>query len=181
MEYDFYNTKRIRNSSNTNLSDYNCGGYALNTFSWYEPYNGEDVEEIEEEVAEYLDEGWSVEQIYEFLASQFVDYMIHDIKGLRLIDNNDEVKKDERLIYFRFLIGLVSNFDDNWEGTPDDYDYVHVDFHYRFFEDGHWHEKNGVGDLKTCDGDADNSVWVCGANTYDSPIIKFALKKQKEN
>ena len=35
---DFFNERQTRNEENTEKKDYNCGGYALRTFSWYLPY-----------------------------------------------------------------------------------------------------------------------------------------------
>jgi len=175
---DYYNIKGTRNSDNTDDYEYNCGGYALNTFSWYEPYK-EDLDDIENEIAEYIESGYEKKEIYHFFLNMFTKNLLSEIRGLRLVNDKSEVKPDERLIYFRFFYELVSDFDDEWEGTCDCYDYVHSDFHFRFYENGHWYEKNGSGPVHMCDGDDnDGPVWVCGANAYDSPIIKFALKIQ---
>jgi hypothetical protein len=173
---DYYNVKGTRNSNNTDDFEYNCGGYALNTFSWYEPYDV-DIDIIEEDIAEYIDHGYLKEQIYNILLSRFVKHILKDFKTLRTIKDKSELKSDERLIYFRYFFELVSDFDDNWNGTEDSYDYIHSDFHFRFYENNHWYEKNGSGPIHMCDGeDNDGPVWICGANAYDSPIIKFAMK-----
>lgn len=173
---DYYNIKGTRNSDNTDKYEYNCGGYALNTFSWYEPYDI-DIDDIEDEIAEYIDKGLSKQEIYEILLDRFTSKLLSEFDNLRLIKDNSEVKEDERLVYFRYFYELVSDFDDNWQGTEDSYDYIHSDFHFRFYEDGHWYEKNGSGPIHTCDGDEnDGPVWFCGVNLYDSPIVKFALK-----
>lgn len=173
---DYYNIKKTRNADNTDMDEYNCGGYALNTFAWYTPYEGGDIEIVEDQIVDFIQEGLVKEEIYQILLKQFTDYMLKDFNNLRVIKDKSEIKDNERLIYFRFFYELVSNFDDNWEGTADEYDYVHADFHYRFYEDGHWHEKNGSSEIHTCDGDAEDRIWVCGTNIYDSPIIKFALR-----
>ena len=39
---DEYNVNGKRNRKNTNREDYNCGGYALQTFSWVLPCEDED-------------------------------------------------------------------------------------------------------------------------------------------
>ena len=173
---DYYNIKGTRNAKNTANFEYNCGGYALNTFSWYEPYDT-DIEEIESEIAELIEEEFDKKEIYSMILDRLVKHMLKEIKGLRTIKQNKDLKPNERLIYFRYFYELVSDFDDDWEGTTNCYDYIHSDFHFRFYEDGHWHEKNGNGPIHMCDGDdIDGPVWVCGRNVYDSPIIKFALK-----
>lgn len=173
---DYYNIKGTRNSNNTDDFEYNCGGYALNTFSWYEPYNV-DIDEIEDSIARYIDRGYLKEQIYNILLNKFVKHILKDFKNLRTIRDKSELKEGERLIYFRYFFELISDFDDNWIGTEDSYDYIHSDFHFRFYENGHWYEKNGGGPIHMCDGDDnDGPVWYSGTNAYDSPIIKFALK-----
>ena len=35
---DFFNRNHTRNEGNTHYADYNCGGWALKTFSWFVPY-----------------------------------------------------------------------------------------------------------------------------------------------
>lgn len=37
VDHDPLNTLGLRNIRNTDKADYNCGGYALGTFSWYLP------------------------------------------------------------------------------------------------------------------------------------------------
>lgn len=54
--YDPFNTRGLRNITNTSKRYYNCGGYALGTFSWYWP--GRTVEE-HDEIMEYAEaEDW---------------------------------------------------------------------------------------------------------------------------
>ena len=35
---DWLNRSGLRNADNTDIDLYNCGGYALGTYSWYMPY-----------------------------------------------------------------------------------------------------------------------------------------------
>ena len=37
--FDPKNSNHLRNINNTDKFDYNCGGYALGTFSWYTPFD----------------------------------------------------------------------------------------------------------------------------------------------
>lgn len=37
INHDPFNKRGLRNIRNTDKADYNCGGYALGTFSWYLP------------------------------------------------------------------------------------------------------------------------------------------------
>ena len=170
---DYYNIHKTRNSENTDNFEYNCGGYALNTFAWYEPC---DIDAIEDDIAYYIQEGLSKEEIYNIILSHFTDIILSEFQNIRLITDSSEIKSDERLIYFRYFYNTVSDFDDNWEDNTY-YSYIRSDFHFRFFENGHWYEKCGSQPICTCDGeDIDGPVWACGVNIYDSPIVKFALK-----
>ena len=40
---DLFNNERARNIHNTDTYFYNCAGYALGTFSWYQPYDDYDI------------------------------------------------------------------------------------------------------------------------------------------
>lgn len=61
--HDPKNLNRSRNINNTDKFDYNCGGYALGTFSWYTPFDeptyinlrtSDDYDEIEETAVENI-------------------------------------------------------------------------------------------------------------------------------
>lgn len=168
-EYDYLNSQGLRNVDNTDVDDYNCGGYALNTFSWYMPYEGE-TEDQEFKVSDMIEADFSLEEIYEILLSDYTSYMLNEIEGLRLLTDPTEVKKNERLIYFRIFVDLIG-----YDSETEYYDDVHFDFHYRYFENGHWYEKCGGDDLRTCDEDME-SDWECGYNVYDSRTVYLALE-----
>ena len=40
--FDPLNNQKTRNIKNSNRYNYNCGGYALETFSWYCPHTKQD-------------------------------------------------------------------------------------------------------------------------------------------
>ena len=86
IKADPLNDSNRRNIRNSNKLSYNCGGYALGTFSWYCPYP-----------PEY--EGQSVSDIP---LQVLIDTMLNDFKGrLRLIKDCKECKRGERVIAFR--------------------------------------------------------------------------------
>ena len=67
--------------------DYNCGGYALNTFDWYRPY--------ENEFEEYFATDRKGMQRY-------VDHMLEEFSGsLRVINSLKELRENEYAIAFR--------------------------------------------------------------------------------
>ena len=43
---DPFNHNGKRNRSNTDTDDYNCGGFALGTYSWYAPYRSDEQMQI---------------------------------------------------------------------------------------------------------------------------------------
>ena len=57
---DYLNRQKTRNINNTCTSDYNCGGYALRTFSWYLPYDDISHSDLAEEMYQ---NGMSKEEI----------------------------------------------------------------------------------------------------------------------
>ena len=179
---DYLNVKRTRNCDNTDIKDYNCGGYCMNTFSWYNPY----TEVAEEEGfdsfgdwAEDLRTGWKMEiaDIYEYLLRVGREEILKDFPDTaRLIRSAADVNEDEKLVAYR--IGLVFVYDD--EGC----EYLeHGDFHFKQWEGDYWTDKPGGSDLRfeeeTIDGMLDK-VWVNSwwdGTGYDSETILFAVKR----
>ena len=108
-----------KNSRKTYRGSYNCGGYALRTYTWFLPYqclNTEDEKLLnkEDDLKEYVYEIWDemdenvyderdIKSICNNAASMLVDHMISAFEGkLREIAKVDDAKKDERVIAFRF-------------------------------------------------------------------------------
>ena len=83
---DFFNENQTRNEQNTNQSEYNCGGYALKTFSWYTPY------EFDEEEYPFR----SNYDLMEHLISD--DYSIEEATEIIL---NSNVKKNARRFFWK--------------------------------------------------------------------------------
>jgi len=147
---DLFNTNNLRNEDNTYMSDYNCGGYALGTFSWYCPSEDED--------AWGMFEHRSQEEM-EVLTAECVAVMLDDFKDLRLIESMDDLRKGEYAIAFR-----VSS-----DG----------DFHYvKQFYGKWWRHKRGSGQIfRMSEADVFNTIW-CGR--YDGPLVLFAKKVSGE-
>lgn len=165
-EEDYFNSFKTRNAENTDKYDYNCGGYALNTFSWYRPYEDDDEDPIEP----LIEEGFTKEEIYEIKLGQYVSTMLNDFPNLRVLTSPTDVKKSERLIFFRFFYELEDEDEDGY------YSGIHTDFHYRFFDSDCWKEKCGRSDTRICKPEEMEGVWDCGSNHYDSRTVYLALK-----
>ena len=83
---DFFNREHKRNRFNTDRWDYNCGGYALGIYVWYQFEN-------------YLDTVWEVG--VEEMTRLCVDAILRDFPTLRVINDLRELQKNERAIAFR--------------------------------------------------------------------------------
>ena len=82
---DNYNVLKKRNIRNTDKFDYNCGGYALESFSWYLPRHNN--------VPTGEDYGSTVEDC--------VKAMMEDFPNLRAIASIDDLKENEYAVAFR--------------------------------------------------------------------------------
>lgn len=87
---DELNLNGFRNIRNTDKEFYNCGGYALGTYSWYCPNDdGWD--------SSIYDDHFTMEERTQFA----IDYMLNDFCDLRVIKTLEEVTENEYAIAFR--------------------------------------------------------------------------------
>lgn len=99
---DPYNSSNSRNIKNTPKAVYNCGGYALNLFSWYCPW-GEDVSETETPLARayWADDYFDNDELFA-PTMRCVQNMLAEIPTLRLLTGiNDPIKDNEYMLAFR--------------------------------------------------------------------------------
>ena len=90
--FDELNIRHERNLNNTPRTSFNCAGFALGTYSWYCPREGE---------SEWKDYAFETgKQAYE-ATQRSIDCMLKDFPTLRVIDSLDEVQSDEYPILFR--------------------------------------------------------------------------------
>lgn len=173
-EFDFFNSKGLRNADNTDCWDFNCAGLALDTFSWYSVYkNGNDCDDEAYEIGELLD-SYSLKEIYRIKLEEYVTKMLNDFSNLRVIEDEDELEDDERLIIFRIGIGVDYGYEEK---------YVSTDFHFRWYnkKEGHWYEKCGSSDIRICDEEMEFDYWPCHGEefSYDSEPVYLALKERR--
>lgn len=83
---DFFNLEHKRNRFNTDRWDYNCGGYALGIYVWYQ---------FEHYLAIMRKVG------VEKMTRLCVDALLRDFPTLRVINDLRELQKNERAIAFR--------------------------------------------------------------------------------
>ena len=150
---DKLNKKQKRNLNNTERCEYNCGGYALDTFSWYHPYRQKDGD-ISDLLDKFQDDANAV-------LEYTTQYMLKEFKKkLRVITTLSELKENEEAVAYRI----------ETEG---------YDFHFvRRKRNGSWYGKTG-----SCPTiyryteaevfDFSSAAW--GDGRYDSQMILFAL------
>lgn len=162
---DYLNSMGRRNSNNTSLYDYNCGGYALNTFSWFYPSGESDWEKRNYFFRRELKE-FTIEEVYHKYILRDAYNMIKSFNGrLRRINSIYDIRPGERVIAYRMCYDVSDD---------------ETDFHFIFrdYNDKKWHHKLGEGNIQRNRFDTDyvlNHTWDCGYYNYDSEIILMAL------
>ena len=155
---DYFNLDKKRNSQNTDNWDYNCGGYALGTFSWFLldsfehgcslDYYDMTIEEIEERIVRMEDD--CVEEIVEVF------------EGLvRSISTLSELREDEYAVLFRISYGE--------EGFIDDFHFV------KRHHDGHYSHKPGKSPVVKFENDPFDGDWSGRYLDYNAPIKILAV------
>ena len=151
--FDRLNKLNKRSLSNTYARAFNCGGFALKTFSWYCPFRKGDRD---------------LENLYDRFNGDYlavlqytVDYMLKDFKGkLRVIQDLAELQEGEEAVAYRIET-------DCW------------DFHYiRRKKNGKWYGKIGwLPEIRryTEEEAFDYKSGAWGNGRYNSEMILFAL------
>lgn len=85
--YNGYGVSVEKLIRNMDRHDYNCGGYALETFDWYLPY------------ASYRPEHGYATTNEGVL--KYARYICESVTGVRIIKNESELNEDEYLVAFR--------------------------------------------------------------------------------
>lgn len=162
---DGLNIENRRNIKNTNKRTYNCGGYALGTYSWYCPYRDE-LEDyftlFDDMYSEIEDE--DRDMIYDRITRIAVRTMLEDFahRHIRVISEVTDRKENETVVAFRHDL---------------------TDFHYlKMGANGVWYSKMGGSNYITtykAEEVLDNSSgWDMGHHLYDSKIILLALERE---
>jgi hypothetical protein len=148
---DELNWNRYRNVKNTKKINYNCGGYALGTFSWYLPifdYDDDDTTYDFDDWDEAEEKTWRCVQVMKIEFRR---------RGLRVIESVAELVENEYAIAFR----LSSD----------------GDFHFlRRYSNGSWYHKRGNAPYieRISATEVFSDMWV---NRYDGPIVLLAVGK----
>lgn len=178
---DFLNKKMGRTEYNTDVYSYNCGGYALSTYTWYLPYREWDGDwSHADRINDLLCEGASESDIYDTILDhdravfeeQFAD------RNITFVDEDDipYIGNDVDLIAYRFYYTADNEYVDC--ANDEVYYDIDTDFHFRVRRKGVWYEKRGMTEIRKCEyDDYWPDYWQCGNLCYDSPILYFTLDK----
>lgn len=155
---DKYNKSKRRNRNNTSQWEYNCGGFALGTFSWYCPAKHETYGHKDE----FYGSDWepfNAKQSY-YATYSCIRAMLKDFDDLRLIKSVKELQKDEYAIAFRI------------SETCDDFHYC------RRTSNGNWYHKMGNGIIRrTTKEQVFSDIWDFDTgDTYSGQLVLFAKK-----
>lgn len=159
----YLNLDRERNEQNMNALDYNCGGYALGTFTWIllDSFNhGEDLEfETNETDDEMMED---IELYVDDLEEECVKELVENFEGLvRPISVLSELHEDEYAVLFRV------SYDS--EGYIDDFHFV------KRHHDGHYSHKPGSAPIAEFEGDPFDGAWASSWLDYNAPIKILAV------
>lgn len=148
---DPLNFEHLRNGDNVKQAFYNCGGFALGTYSWYCPYPKRGA----------LPFGYGIfHETMEKMAAVTelaVNAMVEEFLGkLRRISSLDEVSEGEYAVAFRIS-------DDG-------------DFHYvRCMPSGEWLHKPGTSYIRSMTfEDVFAEKW---SNRYNGPVVLLAMRE----
>ena len=156
------NSSHQRKENNTEIHDYNCGGYAFETYNWVELFDGADtVEDVVEAIGEDCQDKFLYNEIMmameecdysnPYLLEYFIYQILNAFPDIRLINNFEELEPDEYGIAFR---------------TCED------DFHFCKYKDGVFSHKPGSWAVEEIEEEED--AWE---DRYYSNIYRFARKE----
>lgn len=149
VDHDPFNMLGSRNIRNTDKADYNCGGYALGTFSWYLPSRTE--EEYTDIIGHAETEDWdtALTLAAEAIVNELPDW---SIVPLALIMERKYSPKDYEIVALRFCF---------------------YDFHFwKLGRNWNWYDKmGGCGWIsRHAFNDVRRDEWN---GRYDSPVVCF--------
>ena len=148
---DTYNEYGTRSRGNVEGWQFNCGGYALETYNWICPYDTE-------EDSDRLFEDWCSDLTSNDKLQETVEWMLERVPDLRLVNGVEDLEEDEYLIAYKC---------------------GRTDFHYcKRLPSGQWWHKMGSSRTRRISEKAVYAdTWLHGK--YDSDTAFFAKKIRK--
>lgn len=149
FKFDLFN-EMGRNEKNTDKHQYNCGGYALNTYCWIIPYTMSGFN--------FYNNKKKGNENFEKSLEHSVNYILETFKDkLRIIEDLHELKENEYAVAYR----MGKN-----------------DFHFmKRKKNGHWYHKMGMCAIEPIlKEDVFAPCWYNDSgDKYNSRIVLFAV------
>lgn len=148
INHDPFNKRGSRNIRNTDKADYNCGGYALGTFSWYLPSH---TRKEYSDIMGYADIG-DMDTALTLAAEAIVNELPSwSVAPLALVMERKYSPKDYEIVALRFC---------------------YYDFHFwKLGRNWNWYDKMGC--RRQINRHAFNDVRHKWNDRYDSPVVCF--------
>lgn len=148
INHDPFNKRGSRNIRNTDKADYNCGGYALGTFSWYLPSRTRKEYSDIMGHADIGDMDTALTLAAEAIVNELPDW---SIVPFALVMERKYSPKDYEVVALRFC---------------------YYDFHFwKLGRNWNWYDKMGC--REQINRHAFNDVWDMWNGRYDSPVACF--------
>lgn len=143
---------------------YNCGGHALQTKTWYRPYENEKYGyDIWDYIGDMEEAGLGEEEILKYLTDADIDCILDDFPNLEVVDY-DKIDYARKVIAYRIMYRqcIVGDYD----------------FHFKYWNGKTWSEKMGRGMIRHCEL-LPNDEWDYGlfGNCYNGEIVYFQPKR----
>lgn len=155
---DRFNHKKTRTLTNSDTLDYNCGGLAFETFSWYEPEH--EIGELDDIFQNLTDEGFLKEEVEYEILERAKENILNDFSNFEYLEHLSDADVNDNVVAFRIFT------------DPDNED---LDFHFRVRIEETWFEKCGGGKIRQVKS-YNESPWREGFLCYDSLIYYFREK-----
>lgn len=165
---DYLNKSKKRNAKNTKTYQYNCGGFALKTYSWYRPYHCTSSELIDM-INYYFEMYHSFKIVYNKLMDYFEECMFEDFEDLISITEEEAYNTDEEVIAFRIFI------DAEYCDRSKYFELFDWDFHYAIKKNGRIFNKHGDDVIEEVEYFSE--AWYCEDSNYDSETRYYIRKK----
>ena len=148
INHDPLNKRGSRNIRNTDKADYNCGGYALGTFSWYLPSRTREEYTDIMGHADIGDMDTALTLAAEAIVSELPGW---SVVPFALVMERKYSPKDYEVVAMRFC---------------------YYDFHFwKLGRNWNWYDK--MGGCRQIDRHAFNDVRYKWNGRYDSPVVCF--------
>jgi len=147
-------------NSSTNTTDYNCAGFALGTFKWYEPQSWDILSDF---------------KVNEMFEGSVAD-LLEDFPNLAAIDKLEDAPEETDVVGFRISTRDTLRAPDDemveWNNMVEREEVW--DFHFILRTKGKWYHKAGARDIAEFTGSLDEKdEWPADRYNYYGKIAWF--------